>query len=177
MTNPAKKTTLNALGVKALDLGTVELQYNDTVIYVDTYIPTQDKFAIINDTLALSFVNGIFNPVAVEAVFHALLFQSVTSIKYSKGQQESLITTYDLINASGLLKIVCDTLGEAYDEIVEDLMAILEKNEQKQKTVIEQVVDAVTAFSGVLQDVNNLDENSLDMIAKVMTNMQPPVKQ
>lgn len=177
MAEKKSKVTLTGLGLKKLNVDTIEVDFNGAPIEVITYIPTTLKFAIINDTVGLSMVGGIFNPIAIEAVFHALLVQHVTNINYSKGQNEHLIETYDLINESGLVKVVCDALGDAYDEIVEDLMLVLDKIENKQKTFAEQLVDLVNSFSGVINDLNDLDEDNVKLIQDVVSKLEVVKKQ
>ena len=84
MAEKKTKLTLAGLGLKKLNVDTIEVDFNGAIIEVNTYIPTTLKFAIINDTIGLSMIGGIFNPIAIEAVFHALLVQQVTNINYSK---------------------------------------------------------------------------------------------
>lgn len=177
MAEKKTKLTLAGLGLKKLNVDTIEVDFNGAIIEVNTYIPTNLKFAIINDTLGLSLINGIFNPMAVEAVFHAILIQAVTNINYSKGQNEHLIETYDLINESGLVKVVCDALGDAYDELVEDLMLVLDKVENKQKTFAEQLSELVDSFSGVMNEVNSLDEENVKLIKDIVSNLEVAPKQ
>lgn len=177
MAEKKTKITLSGLGLKKLNVDTIEVDFNGAIIEVNTYIPTTLKFAIINDTIGLSMIGGIFNPIAIEAVFHALLVQQVTNINYSKGQNEHLIETYDIINESGLVKVVCDALGDAYDEIVEDLMLVLEKVENKQKTFAEQLSDLVNSFSEAINELSNLDEDNVKLIQDITSKMEVAPKQ
>lgn len=171
------KTTLTSLGLKKLSIKTVEINFNGAPIEVKTYMSTPMKFTIINDTITLSMINGIFNPVAIDAVFHAMLVQHMTNISYSKGQQEHLIETYDLINESGLLQLVCDALGDVYDDLVEDLMTVLDKVENKQRTLIEQLSDGVKTITEALSELNNLDEDSVALVKDVVSKLEVAPKQ
>lgn len=171
------KITLTGMGIKKLETGMKEIEYNDTIIEVIEYIPVYTKFAIINDTLKLSYLGGIFNPVAMEAVFHALLVEATTNISFSKKEQENLVNTYDLLNQSGIISVVCDALEGQYDMIVEDLMKVLEKNEGITKTLAEQITELVGSFSGALSELNNLKDEDVALIKDVMEKMGPSSKQ
>lgn len=171
------KVTLTGMGLKKLEVGVREVDFNDSIIEVIEYIPTPTKFAIINDTLTISYVNGIFHPVAMEAAFHALLIEATTNINFSKKEQENLITTYDLLNKAGVIDVVCDELGDEYDRLVEDLMKVLDKNEGKVKSFAEQLAELVASFSGVIKELNDLDENDVALIKDVMDKMGTTPKQ
>lgn len=172
MSDKKQKTTLIGLGLKKLHVDTVEVEFNGAIFEVDTYIPVPKKFAIINDAIGLSYINGIFNPLAIEASFHALLVQQVTNIGFSKGQQQNLIDTYDLLNSSGLLEKVCDALGDTYDEIVEDLVNILGKLENTQKTFAEQLTDLIKSVKDILMEMENLTEDDFSLIKDVVAKME-----
>jgi hypothetical protein len=166
------KITLGSLGIKKLNSSVIEIDYEGAPVEVMTYIPVPVKFAIINDAISLSYINGIFNPLAIEAVFHALLVDQLTNIAYTKVQQEHLIDTYDLLNESGLLQKICDALGDTYDEIVEDLMLILDKVENKQKTVAEQLTDLIKSISEGIGSLGSLDAENLELIKNVISKLE-----
>lgn len=168
------KVTLTGMGLKKLEVGVKEVDFNDSVIEVIEYIPAPTKFAIINDTLNIAYVNGIFHPVAMEAAFHALLIEATTNINFSKKEQENLVMTYDLLNKAGIVDLVCDALEDEYDMIVEDLMKVLEKNEGRIKSFAEQLADLINAFSGAVNELSNISDDDVALLKEVMSKMELP---
>lgn len=168
------KITLTGLGIKKLETGVKEVEYNGSIIEVMDYIPTPLKFALINDTLSLSYLNGIFNPLAIEAVFHALLIKETTNLSFSKSQSEHLVATYDLLNTTGLVDLVCDALGNEYDMIVEDLMKILDKIENKQKGFGEQLAEVLDSLRKALTELSTLDVENAELLKDVLEKIETP---
>ena len=168
----AKKITLNSLGIKKLDIEPIELEIEEgKVIEVTPFLTTRDKVAIINDTMAISNIGGIYHPVILEAVFHALLIEKVTNIGYSKYQEENIIDTYDLLLAEGVINAVCSELGDVYNDAVEDLLEVIDRTNNNKKTFGEEVIAIVEKLKETIAELQTVNPENLSFLKDVVDTM------
>ena len=139
-----------------------EVKLNDEVtIEVKQYLPFQEKLGLIGRVVELAHEQdaNYSNPVKVNVYTDLEILFAYTNITFTDKQKEDTAKLYDMLNSSGILKIIIDNIPE--DEYItlvcgiEDSISAIYKYQNSMLGILEGVKKGYneTAF-----DVENLQK-------------------
>ena len=97
--------------------------FNGSEIEVKQYLPINDKYDLINITLQNAFEDGVFHPLKMDLYFHLYIVIMYTNITFTEKQKEDEAKLYDILNSSGLMEKILETIPKAeYEELYNYLM-------------------------------------------------------
>ena len=97
--------------------------FNGSEIEVKQYLPINDKYDLINITLQNAFEDGVFHPLKMDLYFHLYIVMMYTNITFTEKQKEDEAKLYDILNSSGLMEKILETIPKAeYEELYNYLM-------------------------------------------------------
>ena len=97
--------------------------FNGSEIEVKQYLPINDKYDLINITLQYAFEDGVFHPLKMDLYFHLYIVIMYTNITFTEKQKEDEAKLYDILNSSGLMEKILETIPKAeYEELYNYLM-------------------------------------------------------
>ena len=105
------KITFTNLKLK-MDTSVSVIKYNDSEIEVLKYLPIEEKDSLINLVIQNSFVDGIYDPLLIDTLFHLYLVYMYTNISFTEKQKESPLKLYDAIKSVGLLDEILKEIPE-----------------------------------------------------------------
>ena len=116
------KVTYASLKLK-INLDVEKFTFNGSEIEVKQYLPINDKYDLINITLQNAFEDGVFHPLKMDLYFHLYIVMMYTNITFTEKQKEDEAKLYDILNSSGLMEKVLETIPKAeYEELYNYLM-------------------------------------------------------
>lgn len=125
-----KKVPFTKLGLD-LTPGVVELKVNEEiVIEVKQFLPTFEKFRLVNMVVTESILNGIVNPMLLDYTLDRAILMAYTNIGFTQKQLESDVP-YDRILASGLFDKIWDTIPESERQIIFEGVKVLTEKTDK----------------------------------------------
>ena len=116
------KVTYTSVKLK-INLDVEKFTFNSSEIEVKQYLPINDKYDLINITLQNAFENGVFHPLKMDLYFHLYIVMMYTNITFTEKQKEDEAKLYDILNSSGLMEKILETIPKAeYEELYNYLM-------------------------------------------------------
>ena len=117
------KITFTNLKLK-MDTSVSTIKYGDNEIEILKYLPIEDKDSLINLVIQNSFVDGIYDPLLIDTLFHLYLVYMYTNISFTEKQKENPLKLYDTIKSVGLLN---EILKEIPEEEYNSLLTFLDE--------------------------------------------------
>lgn len=112
-----------------VDTSVINVKYGDVELEILKYLPIEEKNSLINLTLQNSFVNGIYDPLLLDTLFHTYLVYMYTNISFTDKQKENPFKIYDNLKSSGLLDEILKTIPESeYNSLLHFLEEAIEKS-------------------------------------------------
>ena len=110
------------MGLKANN-EVVNINFNEQVIEVKQYLPTDKKIEIITNVLESSHdQNNFSNPVKVQVYTALEIIDKYTNITFTEKQKEDVLKLYDLLSGNGIItKIVGAIPQEEYDILIQGI--------------------------------------------------------
>ena len=156
------KITYASLKVKAnTDVET--FVFNDKTIEVLKYLPAEDKYDLIINTLESSEADGIYSPVLLDMYFHLYLVYMYTNITFTDKQKEDEFKLYDTLQSSGLIDMVLEKISDTEYNLLktylEDSAKYLAKSKQGIEHFLTKLLDDMGGkIEGLQQMINDVDE-------------------
>ena len=155
------KVSFNKLNLK-LNTEIKTIEFNDQVIEIKQYLPTEKKLDLITSVLEKSHdSNNFSNPIKVSVYTSLEIVNYYTNINFTDKQKEDVLKLYDLIMGNGLLKLIIENIPEA--EYLEVLKGI--------KDTIESVYKYQNSILGILDtiktDYKDLDFDATEIQKKI----------
>lgn len=156
----------------------VNIHFNDQVIEVKQYLPTDKKLDIITNVLELSHdSNNFSNPVKV-GVYTALeVVDKYTNISFTDKQKEDVLKLYDLLNSNGVIAAVVNAIPEAeYKELLAGIHDTIESVYKFQNSVL-GILDTIGKdYSNLKLDAEGIqkalgDPENLGLLKDIMTKL------
>lgn len=152
----AKKVPYSKLQTKLI-IPTEEITFKDSVIEVKTYLPIQEKLALMERVIEYSHEpeSNYSNPVKTEIYLNLEVLFTYTNIAFTDKQREDVPKLYDEVVHSGLLDAV---LGVIPQSEYEGIAAAIKK-------AVKAIYRYQNSVMGVLDIISNDYENTnLDVI-------------
>ena len=102
--------TLESLGLKVNQEVKI-LDFNGEKIEVVQYLPIQKKLELISEVLSNALsedTEGFYNPIKLEVFTAIAAVEAYTNIKFTEEEKEEIPYIYDLLESSGLLKVIIE---------------------------------------------------------------------
>lgn len=171
------KLAFTKLGLKPNN-EVVNIYFNEQIIEVKQYLPTDKKLDIITNVLELSHdSNNFSNPVKV-GVYTALeVIDKYTNISFTDKQKEDVLKLYDLLNGNGIIAAVVNAIPEAeYNELLTGIADTIESVYKFQNSVL-GILDTVSQdYSNLKLDAESIqkalgDPEKLTLLKDIMTKL------
>lgn len=150
------RLSFTKLGLKKNEEKVIKV-FNEQEIEIKQYLSIGDKLALIEGVINTSLDgNNFINPLRVKVNYTMNIIKYYTNISFTTKQEEDIIKTYDLLEGSGLVNIIfesipCSELDFIYKNLVE---------------TIEYIYNYNSSVLGVLENVrNNYNETDMDLTA------------
>ena len=171
------KVSFTKLGLKPInEIQTIE--FNDQIIEVKQYLPTDKKIEIITNVLELSHdSNNFSNPVKVSVYTALEIINKYTNISFTDKQKEDVLKLYDLLNGSGLIAAVINAIpASEYQELLAGIHETIESVYKFQNSIL-GILDTVSKdYSDLKLDAESIqkalgDKESLGLLKDIVTKL------
>lgn len=152
----------------------ISLKSNDYCdVKVQLYLPILEKKTIVETTLLNAFdTDGNLDHFALEVISSVLIVKFYTNIKLLDDVYES----YDMLEQSGILKDILDTIPYLESQRLHDLLDDTIKERRKQFRDGKNVLVSISNFINdtkdklpeIIDTIKTFDPSKFDMIKKVM---------
>ena len=162
-------STLN-LNIIENDIKTISI--NNQEIEVKQYLSLEDTNNLFAAAAQAGAEGTVFNPVAYEAYFHLYLIMFITNIKFSDEDLEDLPHLYDVLESSGVIDIVVNTMNkDMYLKLIESADE-LKKILITYQTSVAKVIDTIEQFAPntaekISKELNDFDVNKYEQIVNI----------
>lgn len=161
------KVTYSSLKVKS-PTEIKEITFNDKTIEVKQYLPSAEKYNLIDITLQESKEDLEYNRIKTEVFFKVNILQEYTNIQLKIKDTEDMFKIYDETTKSGLLQAVIDAIPEIeYNKLLDSFEHELKNKENVELSVagivsnlLERLPKNTEAAANILQsfDMNKLKQ-------------------
>lgn len=157
------KVTYSSLKLKTKE-EIEEINFGDSKIEVQQYLPIQDKIDLIDITLQKAKEDRLYNPIKVDMFFHLHLIYLYTNITFTDKQREDEYKLYDNLQSNGIINQVIAAIPEnEYNELLNMTNEKI-KNELTYSTtaaaLVAKLIDDLPANAEAAQNIlNNFDPN------------------
>lgn len=147
----------------------VEVTLLNEKILIKNYLPMEQKLNLIESVMQNSIEFNFVNPMKVETYFNVYMVLKYTNIDFSEYLSD-IPNLYDLIERTGILQTVIDTVGSDYDELWDFCNSFTDKYENYQNSlygVITQILSDIPEKLGeALDELARLDMSKLQNVFK-----------
>ena len=152
------KVTYSSLKLKTKE-EVKEINFGDSKIEVQQYLPIQDKIDLIDITLQKAKEGRLYNPIKVDMFFHLNLIYLYTNITFTDKQREDEYKLYDNLQSNGVISQVITAMNEnEYNGLLNMINEKIE-NELRYNTtaaaVISKIVDDLPKNAEAAQKIVN----------------------
>lgn len=146
-----------------------EINFGDSKIEVQQYLPIQDKIDLIDITLQKAKEGRLYNPIKVDMFFHLNLIYLYTNITFTDKQREDEYKLYDSLQSNGIISQVVAAMDEnEYNGLLNMINEKIE-NELKYNTtaaaIISKIIDDLPKNAEAAQQiVNNFDKSKYQAV-------------
>ena len=136
-----------------------EINFGDSKIEVQQYLPIQDKIDLIDITLQKAKEGRLYNPIKVDMFFHLNLIYLYTNITFTDKQREDEYKLYDSLQSNGIISQVVAAMDEnEYNGLLNMINEKIE-NELRYNTtaaaVISKIIDDLPRNAEATQKIVN----------------------
>ena len=136
-----------------------EINFGDSKIEVQQYLPIQDKIDLIDITLQKAKEGRLYNPIKVDMFFHLNLIYLYTNITFTDKQREDEYKLYDSLQSNGIISQVVAAMDEnEYNGLLNMINEKIE-NELRYNTtaaaVISKIIDDLPRNAEAAQKIVN----------------------
>lgn len=152
------KVTYSSLKLKTKE-EIEEINFGDSKIEVQQYLPIQDKIDLIDITLQKAKEGRLYNPIKVDMFFHLNLIYLYTNITFTDKQREDEYKLYDNLQSNGIISQVIAAMNEnEYNGLLNMINEKIE-NELRYNTtaaaVISKIIDDLPRNAEAAQKIVN----------------------
>jgi hypothetical protein len=146
-----------------------EINFGDSKIEVQQYLPIQDKIDLIDITLQKAKEGRLYNPIKVDMFFHLNLIYLYTNITFTDKQREDEYKLYDSLQSNGIISQVVAAMDEnEYNGLLNMINEKIE-NELRYNTtaaaIISKIIDDLPKNAEAAQQiVNNFDKSKYQAV-------------
>lgn len=171
------KLSFTKLGLKPNnEIKTIE--FNEQIIEVKQYLPTDKKLEIITNVLELSHdQNNFSNPVKVQVYTILEIIDKYTNISFTEKQKEDVLKLYDLLNSNGLIIEIINTIPEAeHKELVRGIYDTIESVYKYQNSILGILESISQDYSNLNFDASEIqkklaDPQNMELLKGIMTKL------
>lgn len=172
------KLSFSKLKLKMPEEEVVKLEFNEQIIEVKKYLPINNKLELIGNVLTMAADENRFWNIGKLDLFFALeVLYNYTNLTFTDKQKDDACKLYDLVETSGLLKEVTNTIGyEELDKVYEMLMETVEAVYTYNNSVM-GILDTISQdYSALDLEASNIqkklaDPNTLGLLKDVMAKL------
>ena len=168
MVNYADLGLKNASSPKTIKIG-------DTEVKVLQYLPSADKYDLVDITVQKAIEDGVVNPFKLDMYFHLHLVMMYTDIIFSPEDRLDDFTLYDALMTNDVINLVVNAMDE--DEytslftMVEELSNSVAEYKQSVAGMLNNLIQIIPEQASKLQEaIENTDKDKLVAMADVMKN-------
>ena len=112
------------------------INFNGNRIEVLQYLPIEEKYSLVNITLAQAKDEDIFNPIKKDMYFYLNLVFMYSNISFTEKQREDYPKLYDCLQSSGLLNLIIENIPDEEFNFLYSYLNELEKKYTEYKATI-----------------------------------------
>ena len=112
------------------------INFNGNQIEVLQYLPIEEKYSLVNITLAQAKDEDIFNPIKKDMYFYLNLVFMYSNISFTEKQREDYSKLYDCLQSSGLLNLIIENIPDEEFNFLYSYLNELEKKYTEYKATI-----------------------------------------
>ena len=168
MVNYADLGLKNASSPKTIKIG-------DTEVKVLQYLPSADKYDLVDITVQKAIEDGVVNPFKLDMYFHLHLVMMYTDIIFSPEDRLDDFALYDALVTNDVINLVVAAMDE--DEytslfaMVEELSNSVAEYKQSVAGMLNNLMQIIPEQASKLQEaIENTDKDKLVAMADVMKN-------
>lgn len=147
------KISFNKLGLTKDSIQPRVLNWNDVDIEIKQYLPIQEKLELLSKVInqATASDSKIYNPGQLSLFFKLEIIYAYTNISFTDKQKENFTKTFDMLESSGLIKAIMDTIP------VTEIDTLTEWLIQSARSVYQYANSARAILESLQTDYNNLN--------------------
>ena len=167
------KTTFASLKLKSNN-SVKTINYNESLIEVNQYLPIEDKYDLIMITAQKALENNIYNPLKIDMYLHLHIIYLYTNITFTDKQRENESKLYDLLMSNGIMESVIASIPEdEYNFIfsmLEDYIKLDMENRRSVTALISKFIDDLPAGAQAAMNlVNKFDPEKYQAVIDFAT--------
>ena len=162
------------LGLKNASLPKT-IKIGDTEVKVLQYLPSADKYDLVDITVQKAIEDGVVNPFKLDMYFHLHLVMMYTDIIFSSEDRLDDFALYDALMTNDVINLVVNAMDE--DEytslftMVEELSNSVAEYKQSVAGMLNNLMQIIPEQASKLQEaIENTDKDKLVAMADVMKN-------
>ena len=166
MVNYADLGLKNASSPKTIKIG-------DTEVKVLQYLPSADKYDLVNITVQKAIEDGVVNPFKLDMYFHLHLVMMYTDIIFSSEDRLDDFALYDALVTNDVINLVVEAMNE--DEytslftMVEELSNSVAEYRKSFSGLIEMLINVLPEQASKLQEaIENMDTEKIIKMTEVI---------
>lgn len=152
------KTTFASLKLK-VNNSVKTINYNDSVIEINQYLPIEDKYDLIMITAQKALENNIYNPLKVDMYLHLHIIYLYTNIAFTDKQKENEAKLYDMLMSNGIIDSVISAIPEdEYNYIfsmLDDYIKLDMENRKSITALVNKFIDDMPAAAQAAMNLVN----------------------
>ena len=141
------------------------VEFNGQDIEIKQYLPIEEKLDLITNVINLSTdeKNTFTNPIKIKVYMALEIIEKYTNIGFTEKQKENPTKLYDLMNGSGLVKIIIDALPSMeYDEILNGIKESVEAFDNYRNSIM-NILDSMSKdYNAIDLDLSTIQEKITD---------------
>ena len=151
------------------------IKIGDTEVKVLQYLPSADKYDLVDITVQKAVEDGVVNPFKLDMYFHLHLVMMYTDIIFSSEDRLDDFALYDALMTNDVINLVVNAMDE--DEytslftMVEELSNSVAEYKQSVAGMLNNLMQIIPEQASKLQEaIENTDKDKLVAMADVMKN-------
>ena len=170
------KLSFTKLGIKKLEDSIVHYEYNGCDIEIKTYLPVEEKLALIGRAINESADNNrFFNLMKFEVHMFLEIIEAYTNLTFTDKQKEDKAKLYDMLNSTGLLGGITASIPE-FSFLMERGIAIAKSIYEQMNSIYGIMENVATDYKDVGVETEQIqkalaDPNNLTFLKDVMTKL------